>query len=281
MTEKEYRSNPGISRSELWKLYDRNGGTPEKFLWEKSHPKSPTKEMLFGQIAHKLLLQPEDFDSEFAVYPNVDRRTTEGKAAIAEFNATLDNRTPIDSDSYNKAVSMIESDDIKRIISSTNLLEGKREIPAFWTDPDTNEPCKCRFDLVGTAAGRYFILDYKTCSNASNDAFKKSAVDHGYYLQAAMYLEGFYQSNYEKSVLQAVNEDTCIPFIFLAQEKEEPFCCNIFITDNESILKGYDIYRELLGKYHYCKESGNWYGYLGRDNILNTLDLPAWMKSGR
>ena len=47
MTEKEYRSNPAISRSELWKLYDRNGGTPEKFLWERSHPKQPTKEMLF------------------------------------------------------------------------------------------------------------------------------------------------------------------------------------------------------------------------------------------
>lgn len=278
MTEKEYRSNPAISRSELWKLYDRNGGTPEKFLWEKSHPKQPTKEMLFGQVAHKLLLQPEDFDTEFAVSPNVDGRTREGKAAIAEFNATLGDRAAIDADSYAKAVSMVEA--AKAFPFFNLLFSGEHETPIFWIDPDTNEPCKCRLDTNGVADGRPFIADYKTCSNASNDAFRKSAVDHGYYLQAAMYLEGFCQHNYGKSVLTMINDDACPPFIFFAQEKDEPFCCNILIADNESILKGYDIYRELIGKYHYCKESGNWYGYLGRDNILNTLDLPAWMKSG-
>ena len=35
--------------------------------------------------------------------------------------------------------------------------------------------------------------------------------------------------------------------------------------------EGYDIYRELLGTYHYCKENGNWYGYEGITGYPDTL----------
>ena len=81
MTEKEYRSHPAISRSELWKIRE----SPEKFKCFKENPTEPTPALIFGQAFHKLALQPETFSDEFAVMPQVDRRTKDGKAIWAEF----------------------------------------------------------------------------------------------------------------------------------------------------------------------------------------------------
>ena len=81
MTEKEYRTHPAISRSELWKIRE----SPEKFKWYKENPPEPTPALIFGQLFHKLALQPEDVWNEFAVIPTVDRRTNAGKAEYAAF----------------------------------------------------------------------------------------------------------------------------------------------------------------------------------------------------
>ena len=71
MTEKEYRQHPAISRSELWHMHE----SPEKFKWYRDHPPEPTPSLLFGHVVHKLLLQPDTFDTEFAIAPELDRRT--------------------------------------------------------------------------------------------------------------------------------------------------------------------------------------------------------------
>ena len=81
MTEKEYRQHEGISRSQLWKIRE----SPEKFKYAMEHPEEPTPALLFGQMVHKLVLEPDTFDEEFIVAPEVDKRTKEGKAAWAQF----------------------------------------------------------------------------------------------------------------------------------------------------------------------------------------------------
>ena len=81
MTEQEYRQHPAVSRSELWNIHE----SPQKFNYYKEHPQEPTPALLFGQVFHKLALEPESFDQEFVVAPEVNRRTNAGKAAWAEF----------------------------------------------------------------------------------------------------------------------------------------------------------------------------------------------------
>jgi hypothetical protein len=67
-------------------------------------------------------------------------------------------------------------------------------------------------------------------------------------------------------------------FVFIAQEKTPPYSVNIFQSDELFIRRGYDIFRELIGIYHDCRQSGLWYGYLGRYTAINNLCLPAWAK---
>ena len=81
-----------------------------------------------------------------------------------------------------------------------------------------------------------------------------------------MYSEG-YEKNYGKKPL----------FVFIAIEKEAPFSVNILQADEAFVSHGYDVFRELIGTYHDCKTTGNWYGFLGKYEVINKLDLPPWL----
>lgn len=260
MTEHEYRTAPAISRSELWKIRE----SPEKFKWAMEHPEEPTPALIFGQVFHKLALEPLTFGDEFAVAPNVDRRTKDGKAAWAEFVASADGKTVITQDVFDKASDMVCA--LYRAPYVKKLLNGQREVPMFWTDEMTNEACKCRHDCVTIVGEQPIIVDLKTTADASTDAFMRTAVNYGYDFQAAMYSDGYEKNTGKKP-----------SFVFIAIEKEPPYSVNILQADELFLKRGYDVLRELIGIYHECKQTGNWYGYLGAYEVINNLGLPAWL----
>lgn len=261
MTEKEYRSHPAMSRSTLWKL--KLLGTPEKFLYSQEHPEEPTPALIFGQAAHKLLLEPDGFDGAFIVNPGFDRRTKEGKAAFADFCAAKGDRTELSPEDFETIKAMAAKAKETPFIS--RLLEGEREKPLFWTDEDTGLQLKARLDVLTEIGGELVIVDYKTAGDASGEKFAKDAVNYGYDLQVAFYTEA----------VKATTGKTP-RFIFIVQEKAAPYALNIFEAEPMMLQRGYDLMRELLGLYKECSETGNWYGYLGPDANINMLTLPAW-----
>lgn len=260
MTEKEYRSHPAVSRSELWSLRT----SPEKYIYFKEHPSEPTPALIFGQVFHAAVLQPDVFDEEFAIMPQIDRRTKEGKAAYAEFLESTKDKTVISEDELTLINAMKEK------LMNTNyvkkLLSGEHEKEFFWADELTGEECKCRADAVIEINGVMYVIDLKTAASADTETFMKHAIEYGYHVQAAMYSEG---------VKIVTGKET--KFVFIAIEKAEPYAVNIMIADDLFIKYGYDVFRELIGIYHECKESGNWYGYLGKFNEINSLGLPPWL----
>ena len=260
MTEKEYRNHPAVSRSELWKIKE----SPEKFKYYKEHPQEPTPALVFGQLFHKMALQPTEVWSEFAVSPRVDRRTKDGKERWAQFEINSAEKTVVSLDMVEQAAEMcaaLHANDFCR-----KLLSGSKETPYFWVDEMTGEACKCRTDCTVEINGMPLVVDLKSTNDASNDAFMRDAVRYGYDFQAAMYLEGV------KSVTGVEHG-----FVFIAVEKTEPYAINIFQCDKPFIQHGYDTFRELLGIYHDCQQTGNWFGYLGRYNAVNTLSLPSYL----
>lgn len=261
MTELEYRSAEGVSRSQLWRLRE---GSPEKFMYAEEHPEEPTPALIFGQMVHKLVLEPETFGDEFVIMPECDRRTKDGKAIWQDFLQGAGDRMPIKAEDYEKALGMrnalMENDLIVK------LLSGKHEVPLFWTDELTGEQCKVRLDCFTPLSDKVLIVDYKTTGDANTDPFIRSAINYGYDFQAAMYTEAVKRCMEKEAV-----------FIFIAQEKEPPYAVNVLAADQLLVQRGYDTFRELLGIYHECKVSGNWYGYLGPQNQINVLGLPAYL----
>lgn len=260
MTEREYRQHPAISRSELFKISE----SPEKFKYYKEHPEEPTPSLIFGQLFHAMALQPETFDNDFAICPNVDRRTKAGKEAFAQFEADAEDKTVVTADMYELADAMCEA--LKQNEFVVKLLKGEKEKPFFWVDDLTNEECKCRVDCLTELGDNLIIVDLKTTENAETEAFMRSAIKYGYDLQSAMYSKGV-EINTGKKPL----------FVFIAIEKKPPYAINILQADELLIRRGYDIFREYIGIYHDCKQTGNFYGYLGKFNQINNLALPSYL----
>lgn len=265
MTEREYRAHPAISRSELWRIHE----SPEKFQFFRDNPPAPTPSLLFGQVVHKLLLEPETFDRDFVVAPAIDRRTSAGKEVYAAFSASVGDRAIITQDDYSKAAMMAQKCLKEPMVRK--LLDGQRETPFFWTDPDTGEVCKCRVDCLTTLDSGPVIVDYKTASSAATDVFNHSIYKYGYHFQAAMYSTG---------VMEALGLTERPGFVFVVQEKAPPYSVNIISVPPEVMLAGLDTYRELLGRYHECQMTGYWYGYTGPFDEPNEAYLPGWISMG-
>lgn len=260
MTEQEYRKHPAISRSELFKISE----SPEKFKYYQEHPEEPTPALVFGQLFHAMALTPETVAEQFAVAPNVDRRTKEGKKEWLEFQEMSKSWTVVTEDMIEQSTAMCEALNKNEFVKK--LLKGEKEKPFFWVDEMTNEECKCRVDCLTEVGENLIIVDLKSTDNAETEAFMRSAIKYGYDLQSAMYSEGV-KVNTGKEPL----------FVFIAIEKKPPYAINILQSDKLFIKRGYDVFRELLGIYSECKKTGIWWGYLGRYNQINNLALPAYL----
>ena len=266
MTEKEYRAHPAISRSELWKIRE----SPEKFKYYREHSPEPTPALVFGQLFHKMALQPTDVWSEFAVAPTCDRRTKKGREIWTQFRSNSEGKAIVTVDMVEQAGEMCRK--LHEDPYCHKLLSGEKETPYFWTDELTGEACKCRCDAILFTEGDVpVVVDLKSTKCAEPNVFNYEIFKQGYHFQAAMYTEG---------VMKALGLTKRPEFQIIAQEKTPPYSVNRTTITEDVMLAGIDTYRELIGKYHECMETGYWYGYNGPFDEPNETYLPGYMSMG-
>ena len=263
MNEREYNQAEGIRRSDLWKMEE----SPEKFKWNLDHPAEKTPALTFGSACHKLVLEPNTFNEEYAVAPNVDKRTKEGKEAWAKFVADNEGKDVISIDDYNTMSEMAKA--INACPLADKLINGKgaTEQSYFWTDPETKEKCKIKADRVVTWKRRKYIVDYKTTAAADTFHFNSSIWKFGYHFQAAMYAEGWKIANRKKKLPG---------FLFVAQEKKPPYSVNVIEVSEEVMTAGAAKFHDLLEKYHDCKALDVWPGYVG--DVPNDSFVPGYIR---
>ena len=88
-----------------------------------------------------------------------------------------------------------------------------------------------------------------------------------------------YWTEYPERIVMGGDEGDVIHprWIFIVQEKSEPYSVNIFEMDMDFIMAGYDKYRELIGTYVSCLETNYFPGYMGLLDEPNVLSLPSWL----
>ena len=262
MTEQEYNAAEGIRRSDLWKMED----SAEKFRWFLDHPIEQTPAMAFGSACHKMILEPDTFGDEYAVAPNVDRRTKAGKAEWDAFIEANPGKTIITEDNRDVMAEMEAALDQNPLAYRIFRDKGQSEVPIFWIDPETEEKCKAKLDrLVLDDDGKYVIVDYKTAKSAETQRFNNEVFRLGYHFQAGFYTEG---------LMNALELDYRPRFIFVAQEKDAPYAVNVIEVSEDVMKIGVAKFHELLEKYHECKAVDLWPGYV--DDLPNETTLPGW-----
>lgn len=267
----EYHAAAGISRSMLVDFKR----SPRHFWYKhlnKNYVKpESTPAMQFGTALHTALLEPQEFYNRIAVKPeekiiigkplrlkdvgrlafDADKKRIE-EARIAKESAEIafelesQGKIILTADEKKKLDAMCEA--VYSDVYAKELLVGARyERSIFWIDPDTQLLCKGRPDIWHDQ----FIVDYKSCDDASEKAFHWAAKSNGYYLQFAMMNEAI------KNVLGYDMRD----FIFLAQEKPEPYLPAVIQLSDESLTNGVKEFKELLSKIKESMDRNQFEGY--------------------
>ena len=257
-SNKEYHASPALNKSRL----HRFSVSPQWFKYCEEHPEEDSEALIVGGAFHKLVLEPDGFDNEYVVAQHIDRRTNAGKAAWAELCES--GKQILTADQFALVSTM--RDAVKNNRFASFLSEGEIEQSYYFTDDLTGIDCKVRPDCFKRIGGRGCIIDFKSVRSAATADFIRDAIKLGYDLQAAMYKTG-------------VEKEYGIPcdFVFVAVEKEPPYMINILQADDLFLRRGGDLFREYLGLYKRCTETGYWFGYNGEFDAINNLGLPAWL----
>lgn len=264
MSNADYHSLPSVSSSQLKTILRSPAHYADAYLSEKPR-KEPTASMVLGSLTHTLFLEPEQYGSEYAIAPECDRRTKEGKAIYAAFQDAADGMTIITAEQRDTAHAM------SRALCGHQIHEamtgGHAEASIFWTDEQTGLSCRIRPDYHIAPCEMWptgLIIDVKSTDDARPEAFSRTCVTYGYDLSAAMYCDGF-QQHY--------GTDEPPLFLLLVVERDAPHAVACYECSPEMLDKGGEKYRNALELLTICRLSGEWPGY---DSGIQLLNLPKW-----
>lgn len=263
---------PGLSRAAYEAINAVNVSTLEHF--ERSaahareaiiHPPAPTTAMDFGTAFHCAILEPFRFSREYVAAPKVDRRTTDGKRAWAEFEAEHEGACLLDAEDF-IAISRMR-DSVWNHPIAKELLggSGHNEVGIVFENGETGLLCKGLLDRISTFDRWTWIVDAKSTLDASRREFSRAIRKLHYAARAAFYLDGC------NNVAPRQRR-----FAWIAVEKKAPYAVALYEPDDEAIAAGRLRYMRWLRLYEEARRTGNWPGYPPDINALGKEDC-EWL----
>lgn len=253
VTNQAYHSEEATSRSDL-ELIQRS---PKHYKYAKNNPSPRTEAMQIGEWVHTLVLEPEEFKTEFYNEQDIINEVMLERPELRSVRASSnykDRCAELVSEGYTilKEEQMIMLENIQAAVTENPLFqaivqEGVPELSCF--AKLDGHLCRARPDFVSFK--RNFIIDLKTTQNAHKMKFIDHIYNYGYHRQAAFYMD-------------VVSEATGVPiqgYGIVAVEKDPPYgvCCYTLSSDFIGI--GRSEYRENLEKLIEAKTKNEWPGY--------------------
>jgi hypothetical protein len=249
--------------------------SPAHFRHWATHPEDDkaSPALTFGRALHSAILEPDVFARTYAVveagapkYPtpaqwNAKKSNPDSEAAKAwwtEWEANNAGRIRLSLDDYDRAQRMADSARSHPVAAGL-IVGGDREITFRWHDEATGLACQSRADLY--APGE-FLMDVKSCRDASAEGFARAVHSYTYDLQAAHYVEG----------IRACG-DAIRWFVFLAIESEAPYVCQPFVLDAQAESRGVTLRQRAITRQAECLRAGRW---PGSSEQLGEVRLPAF-----
>lgn len=264
MPDLDYRKVKAASISGL-KVIEAN--SPAHYKASLTAPRKVTPAMVFGVCLHHLLLTP-DAKPRFVAVPK--EFLTDGgaisnaKAARewkeAQANAGFDVIRPDEIEQANRMVEAIR----RHPAGNVMFRNGKPEVSVFG---EFSLPCgysvdiKGRLDWLDDADA---ICDLKTCASALPDDISSASDEHGWGIQAELYLQLYNRA----AELAGLPPKSC--FYWLAVEKEPPFDMVVYEYTAGHRTFYADRLHLILTKYASCKKADRWPGYSPRIQPLPT-----------
>ena len=263
MNNAEYHAHPAISKSKLDSIARSPLHFWHRYISPDAQPAEPTPAMEFGTAVHSIILEPDLFNSEYALAPSTSRTTKAGKEAWAEASAS--GKKLIGADTLESLLAIRESVFSHPIAKKALEAPGIAESSIFATDPATDLELKCRPDYLTNSN---WIIDLKTTIDASLTEFQRSVSKYRYHVQSAHY----------KKVVELDRGTPIQGFIFVVVEKTAPYAVQVFQASPTLLQTGdHEASRNLADLAHALVQyppDKPWPSYT---DALVELNPPAWM----
>ncbi len=195
--------------------------------WNKTF--QATDAMKFGSLIHKLLLQPETFSYEFAVFEGKTRRGKEWEA----FSALNEGKTIIKAQEVDDANKIIQNAMKNKVFSEMIQNATAVEKELNWSYKGVK--FKGYADMISEYNNRKCVIDIKTTTDAGR-RFERDLMYNDYKMQLAMYTESF--------------EDTEMDAYVVAIETKLPFNVQVYKLNETLLFKGFMDYDYYTTKYN-------------------------------
>jgi len=223
-----------------------------------------TPAMLLGSLVDDLLLLPGE--QRFAVAPTVDRRTKAGKEAWAACLAEAAElgQYVVTAEQYETAQAMCASLAGSPFASDLLALAGPTQAAIIWDDDESALPCRALLDklITGGEVGR-MVVDLKTTTDASPEAWSRKIHAFSYHCQAAWYLDAAIQLTGEPHGFAHVVISTTAPYEVAVYE-----------LDMRAIELGHEANRTALRDLAACLEADEWLNPYEQKPMV--VGLPSW-----
>lgn len=272
----EYHRVLGLTKSGLSMLRK----SPAHFWnWLSSPPEPPSKAMNLGTATHTLVFEPHKWQDEITVIPadapkkatlaqrNAKKPSEEAVASMAwwdKFDAETHGRALITAEEEVQARAMAQAvlnhSEVAPLLKHPSA-KAERSLMCVEKVNGIDISCKGRCDLI--TMDNTVIVDLKTCEDASPEAFGKSFMSFGYWLQAVHYLK--------------IAQKAGLPtqrFIFIAVEKNPPYSVALYELDEQSLEKSIKIRERLLAVLADCIARNEFPAY---SKGVTPLTLPPWI----
>lgn len=198
--------------------------------WSKKF--EPTAAMMLGSLIHKIILEPDTFDHDYAVFEGTRR----GKV-WESFKAEHSEKELVTLKEYDIANYVVNETKSNDIFMDLLMRTSETEKEIRWT-------CKgIEFKGFVDMIGDTFIADIKTTTDAG-DKFQRDLLYNDYKMQAAMYLEAFPGKD----------------FYIIAVEKSGAFNVQVYKFSQNLLKEGRFKYLNLVDKYkNWNGEKGSYY----------------------
>ena len=257
VSNEDYHASAGVSKS----LLDKLARSPAHYLAYLREDRKETPALRLGRIIHSASLEPDSL--ALAIAPACDRRTKDGKAVWADFEAAAIGCQIVTADEAEQIRRMRDAVYTHPAARRLLFAPGVAEASGWWFDQTSGELCRCRPDYRREDG---ILVDLKTTDDAGH-GFNRSCANYGYHRQAAFYCDG----------IEAITGERPAGFVLVAVEKTPPYAVAVYQLDDVAMEVGRALYQRDLMTLAECKISHQWPAY---PETIQVLSLPGWATQG-
>ena len=252
--EDEYHAGPEVSVSKLKVLAEEGG--PAKVRYGE---RVETRAQALGTLIHCAILEPNRLDQRYAV---TDLERT-GTKAWAEAEVQAMGRQLIKRPEMVQALRIRDSVLAHPIVRELVDQGLDTEQSIYWTDAETQLPCRGRVDAL--QRDWRVVMDLKSTEDASAEGIDKSIRTWAYHWQ-----EAFYRGGLSDSIDMDLEA-----FLFVFVEKDPPYLRKVVRIDDIDVNDGRYRTRDMLRLWAECERTGIWRGYTEE---IEHHALPEWFR---